>query len=97
MIKDKKITLNIEVIQGKGNIVSNMGDEKVMFSINNGKYYNLGEIGGDIWELIKEPIEVSTIVENLLSSYQVEKNDCEEQVISFLDHLYEEDLIEIVK
>jgi hypothetical protein len=97
VIKDKKITLNIEVIQGKGNIVSNMGDEKVMFSINNGKYYNLGEIGGDIWELIKEPIEVSTIVENLLSSYQVEKNDCEEQVISFLDHLYEEDLIEIVK
>ena len=28
-----------------------MDGEKVMLSINNGKYYNLGEIGGDIWEL----------------------------------------------
>jgi hypothetical protein len=97
MIKDKKITLNIEVIQGKGNIVSNMGEEKVMFSINNGRYYNLGEIGGDIWDLLKEQIEVNSIVKTLMSTYQVEKKDCEEQVLSFLDHLYEEGLIEIVK
>ena len=34
----------------KGNIVSDMGGEKVMLSIENGKYYNLGEMGGEIWE-----------------------------------------------
>jgi hypothetical protein len=97
MIKNKKITLDIEVIQGKGNIVSNMGEEKVMFSINNGRYYNLGEIGGDIWDLLKGSIEVNSIVRTLMSNYQVEKKDCEEQVISFLDHLFEEGLIDIVK
>jgi len=32
----------------EGNIVSNMDGEKVMLSIKNGKYYNLGEIGGFI-------------------------------------------------
>lgn len=96
MIKNKKITLDIEVIQGKGNIVSNMGEEKVMFSINNGRYYNLGEIGGDIWDVLGEPIEVNSIVKTLMSHYQVDQKDCEEQVISFLNHLFEEGLIEVV-
>ena len=41
-------------MQVKGNIVSDMGGEKVMLSVNKGKYYNLGEIGGDIWELIRK-------------------------------------------
>lgn len=95
MITKLKVSLQNEVTQGKGNIVSNMGDEKVMLSINNGKYYNLGEIGGDIWDLIEAPIEVNKIVTNLMSSYQVEQLECEDQVISFLNHLYTEGLIEI--
>ena len=37
--------------QVKGNIVSDMDGEKVMLSVDNGKYYNFGEIGGRIWEL----------------------------------------------
>lgn len=97
MIKDKNISVNEKVIQGKGNIVSNMGEEKVMFSINNGKYYNLGEIGAKIWDAIKEPMELNEIVKSLMSVYQVEQKVCEEQVLSFLDHLYEEGLIEIMK
>ena len=29
------------IVQSKGNIVSDMGGEKVMLSVNNGKYYQL--------------------------------------------------------
>ena len=47
MIKTKQISLQNMVAQIPGNIVSDMGGEKVMMSINNGKYYNLGEIGGE--------------------------------------------------
>ena len=50
MITNQNISLNDEVSQREGNIVSDMGGEKVMLSINNGKYYNLGEMGGEIWE-----------------------------------------------
>jgi hypothetical protein len=97
MITNQGISLNDKVIQGKGNIVSDMGEEKVMLSINNGKYYNLGEMGGEIWDLLQEPIEVNHIVTSLMNSYQVEYTECEEQVISFLKHLVDEGLIEIVK
>ena len=49
-----EISLESVVSQVDGQIVSDMGGEKVMLSIHNGKYYNLGGLGGRIWEqLIK--------------------------------------------
>ena len=40
-------------------------------------------------------IAVNQLVATLMSNYNVEQSECEEQVISFLDLLLEEDLIEI--
>ncbi|WP_062109507.1 lasso peptide biosynthesis PqqD family chaperone [Bacillus niameyensis] len=95
MITKQNISLSDYVVQSEGNIVSDMGSEKVMLSIHNGKYYNLGEIGGGIWDLMKEPIQVEKMVSTLTSSYLVEKQECEEHVLSFLTHLLEEQLIQI--
>ena len=46
MIKNETYFSQNLVVQITGNIVSDMGGEKVMISIDNGKYYNFGEIGG---------------------------------------------------
>ncbi len=95
MIKDRKIELSNIVSQTTGNIVSDMGGEKVMLSVLMGKYYNLGEIGGEIWGLIETPTKVKEIVNKLTSIYDVDPKECEDQVISFLEHLHNERLIEI--
>ena len=95
MIETKQISLQNMVAQIPGNIVSDMGGEKVMMNIDNGKYYNLGEIGGDIWTLIEKSISVQEVVEALLTEYQVEREDCVEQVLTFLQQLYNEKLINI--
>lgn len=93
MIKNQTISMNQMVSQGEGNIVSDMDGEKVMLSINNGKYYNLGEVGGEIWELLKEPVSIQTVVTTLQVQYDVNQTDCVEQVTTFLNRLKEEDLI----
>ncbi|WP_078553430.1 lasso peptide biosynthesis PqqD family chaperone [Bacillus alkalicellulosilyticus] len=90
------ISIDAAVVQGQGNIVSDMDGEKVMLSIHNGKYYNLGELGGEIWELIGKETLVSEVIASLLNSYEVDKETCEEQVISFLQMLHQEGLIQIV-
>jgi hypothetical protein len=95
MITKGIISLSQFVAQIKGNIVSDMGGEKVMLSVKNGKYYNLGGIGGDIWDLIGEKIQVNQLVTNLMSNYNVEQSVCEEQVISFLELLLGEGLVEL--
>lgn len=95
MIKNVTPTVNHIVNQSKGNIVSDMGGEKVMLSVHNGKYYNLGVMGGEIWDRIEEPTPVREVVEALLHEYEVERVECEEQVISFLEGLVKEGLIEV--
>ncbi|WP_309121667.1 lasso peptide biosynthesis PqqD family chaperone [Paenibacillus sp.] len=83
------------VVQGKDHIVSDMDGEKVMLSIRNGKYYNLGEIGGDIWDLIASPSRIEAVVDALLARYDVERDQCEEHVLTFLARLADEKLIEV--
>ncbi|MDQ0975353.1 hypothetical protein QFZ31_005231 [Neobacillus niacini] len=95
MIKEK-LTLNSRISQENGNIVSNMDGDKVMMNINKGKYYNLHTIGGEIWDLIEKPIYIQQIIDELLAKYNVERLECTEQVLLFLEKLNDEGLIKIL-
>lgn len=94
MTKALSIALDNTIIQSKGNIVSVMDGEKVILSIQNGKYYSLGQTGSQIWDLIEAPIAVNRLISTLMSEYEVEPADCEGQVITFLGSLLEEGLIQ---
>ena len=96
MIKNSPLSVQQSVRQVKGNIVSDMGEEKVMLSVDSGKYYNFGDVGGRIWELMEESITINQLVTSLMDIYDVEQIQCEQQVFSFLEQLLEENLIELV-
>ncbi|WHX41406.1 lasso peptide biosynthesis PqqD family chaperone [Mesobacillus sp. AQ2] len=96
MLIKEKLTVESKIVQKPGSIVSDMDGEKVMLNMDNGNYYNLGEIGGAIWEIIKEPISIDELINNLLVEYEVDKSDCENHVISFANKLYSEGLISAV-
>lgn len=89
------ITLEDKIVQAEGNLVSNMDQDKVMMSIQSGKYYNLGAIGGRIWDLIEKPLSVQQLVDILAAEYEIGQGDCEEQVLGFLEQLRAEQLIKI--
>ncbi|CAM3554568.1 lasso peptide biosynthesis PqqD family chaperone [Marinicrinis lubricantis] len=91
----KTIGLEAIVVQAEGQLVSDMDGDKVMMSIRSGKYYNLGPVGGRIWELIASPTPVTRLVESLLAEYDIEQSVCEAEVLSFLQLLANEQLIEM--
>ncbi|MCH6266016.1 lasso peptide biosynthesis PqqD family chaperone [Neobacillus citreus] len=91
----KTISLEHIVSQLEGNITSDMDGEKVMLSIPNGKYYNLGSVGGKIWDQIKEPKSIKALINCLIETYDVGEEECKKQVLSFLNMLLEENLIKI--
>ncbi|MDW0116266.1 lasso peptide biosynthesis PqqD family chaperone [Sporosarcina thermotolerans] len=93
MIKTQIELKNSVFNRNQGNIVSDMDGETVMLSIESGKYYNLGNLGGVIWDLMGEPISFEKLIENLLSNYDVEQSECEAQVSAFLKQLLGEGLI----
>lgn len=83
--------------QKEGFLVSDMAGEKVMLSIENGKYYNLGKVGGRIWELMSQPVTINSLVGQLVTEYEIEYEVCEGQVHAFLDNLVAEGLIQVSK
>ncbi|MCA0172250.1 lasso peptide biosynthesis PqqD family chaperone [Bacillus sp. RAR_GA_16] len=93
MLKEKQLLSHVRVVQMEGHIVSNMNNEKVMLSVTNGKYYNLGEIGGVIWDMIEKPISIEKVINSLFNMYEVNYQECEEQVILFLSSLQREGLL----
>ncbi|HWJ80329.1 MAG TPA: lasso peptide biosynthesis PqqD family chaperone [Niallia sp.] len=95
MLKNKESLSTSLICQGTGNIVSNMENEKVLLSVKNSKYYNLGGVGGAIWDLIEKPLTLNNIVSSLMCEYDIDYTKCEDQVITFLEILSIEGLIEL--
>lgn len=94
-MQECKISLKDYIVQAEGNIVSDMDGEKVMLSIKNGKYYNLGTVGGVIWDHLQKPILVEDLISRLQSEYSVETEQCQADVLPFIEHLFEENLISL--
>lgn len=95
MRETQNMSLDSVVKQVEGNIVSDMDGEKVMLNMEKSKYYNLGEIGGTIWERIESPVSIQALIDTLTNDYDVDQNECEADVISFLGQLLQEGLIHV--
>jgi hypothetical protein len=72
------------------------GDEMVMLSVEAGNYYGLDPIGRRIWDLLDEPARVSDICARLTAEFQVEPEDCEADVLSFLRELAERRIVNVL-
>lgn len=86
---DSVITKNTEIDD------TDLDGEKVMMNLDKGEYFMMNEVGSRIWELITENTAVTTIVEILLTEYNVDKETCENTVIEFLGRLEDADLIQV--
>lgn len=76
-----------------GILTADMDGSKVMMDIETGKYYNLGETGGAVWELLEGPMTLESLVDRLIREYNVSRETCMADVQSFLGALMERGLI----
>jgi hypothetical protein len=77
-------------------VVSDIDDEKVMMSVENGQYYNLDSVGSRVWELIVKPVKVSELIDALLLKYDVDRETCERDVLAFLEELHKDGILQVV-
>jgi hypothetical protein len=83
------------IISAKKEIVAaDMDGDTVMMSVAAGKYYNLGTTGGAIWKMLESPVSVATLIAKLLERYEVTREQCETEVLSFLNSVNQEGLLE---
>lgn len=84
-------------VKKKENVPSIVLDgEYAMMNTEKGKYYGLDSVASRIWELLDEQKTVDSLIELLLTEYEVKRSTCENDVIEFLEKLNQEGLILVV-
>ena len=77
----------------EGLMTADMNGSAVMMDIMTGKYYNLGEVGGRIWELLEEPMTLGALVQKLTAEYDVSADRCRSDMLPFLNTLVKRGLL----
>jgi len=77
------------------NVSCALGDEAAFYTCVSGVYYGLDPVGARIWKLLEQPKSVEDLRATILDEYDVESSKCETDLLSLLEKLRTEGLIEI--
>lgn len=83
------------VVAAKDQVSCDLAGEAAILNIKNGVYYGLDPVGARIWKLIQQARSVDEVREALVEEYEVESERCEQDLITLLEKLLAEGLIEV--
>ena len=89
----KTINLETTVVRADGLLATDLDDETVLMSIEQGAYYGMEKTARRIWELVEKPVKVSDLCRQLAEDYGVDPQVCEQDTIAFLEELCRENLV----
>jgi len=94
-ILEKKQSISLDsVVIASGELVSaNLDGEVVILGFESGSYYSLSEVGAFVWNYIQKARIVSDICKAILEEYEVERTQCEQDLVTLLNDLAEKQLI----
>ncbi len=82
-----KYCRNEKIIHGE------LDNNEIMVNLDKGKYYGLNPVAKRIWDMIAVPMGRDEIVATLMDEYEIDKERCTEEVISFLHNAKEKGVI----
>lgn len=78
------------ILKRKENIMAaDLNGETVMMDIASGKYYNIGSVGGDIWNILENEMSLESLITKLTETYDVTPEQCRADIIPFLQKMIE--------
>lgn len=91
-----QLTLDATLSQTTKQVSADMGGEVAMLNIETGNYYHLNETGTHIWELLETPQKGSELCDRLETKFDIDRETCEKEVLSHLQQLLRNEMVEIV-
>lgn len=92
---EAEINAGAKIVAAEGQVSSELGEERIILSLEGGVYYGLNPVGARIWNLIQEPVTVRAVRDQLLEEYDVGRKQCERDLWALLQDLATHDLIEV--
>ena len=89
------VSLRSVVAASQNLSASELGDEVVLLDFGSSAYFGLDPVGAHIWRAIQAPTRVEAVCDAVLERFEVERDQCERDVVAFLDELVAEGLAEV--
>lgn len=87
-----------EVLASSQQLSSKLGSEVVILDLKSGVYYGLNEVGACVWEMIQNrPQPISAIRDAIVSQFDVEPQQCEQDLLDLLQDMKANGLVQIVQ
>ena len=90
-----RITDQTVVVTAKDQVSCDLAGEAAILNIKSGLYYGLDPVGARIWNLMQQPRAVAEIQNAITNEYDVEPERCARDLVSLLEKLLAEGLIEV--
>ena len=92
---DAPLSLQTTVIVSSQQVSCPLGDEAAILNMKNSVYYGMNPVGATVWNLLKQPKTVAEIRDAILQEYEVEEKRCEQDLLTLLEEMRSEGLIEV--
>ena len=87
------LTQNTILLRSTDILESDLGTEKVMMSIERGRYYGLNEIGKEIHDACDGKVTLGQVAEVLHEKFEVDGEECKTKVVDFATRLVRQGLL----
>ena len=76
-------------------LANKIGEEMVIMDMETGDFITMNAVGAEIWELSEQPVTVESLVEKMLTVYDLSANQCIDDTIGFLQKSTQQKLFSI--
>ena len=90
------ITTDSVVAASESQVSANLQGETVILGLEKAMYYDTDDVGSFVWEMLASPTRVSVIRDAILAEFNVDSDVCERDLLSFLDQLEAESLLQVL-
>jgi hypothetical protein len=94
IVRQRQVTVSSVLVASSGQVSVDINSEAIILNLQDGRYYGLDPVGALIWERIQTPARVSDVVADLLNEFEVEPEQCRDDVLSLLNELAGRGLVE---
>ena len=93
-IPTSMLSLETEVVACTQQVSCNIGDETVVLTLEDGVYYALNPVASRVWNTVQERKTIKEIRDTLIETYDVETDECTQDLLALLNQMLEWKLIE---
>lgn len=90
-----RLSESATVVVASDVLASDLGSEVVLLNLQDGTYYGLEGVGGEVWKLVQKPVTVDEILRAIVAEYDVEAERCRQDIMKLLGDLATRGLVEI--